>query len=338
MAETQQTAHADTNGTKKAPMANETVLQISEIEADYSWNARDKSRATSTNDHATDDEDKETPGILGLAASMETKGQDTPVDVRPHPTKKGMYSLMTGFRRFTAVSKLMADKKSVMFLNPGFIKVKVHANISEAEALELNLRENLLRENLIGCDLAYGVKRLHKQDPARTAKAMAISLGKSQPYINTLINIADKADDKVFAKWRALQTRAVSVEDMKEISELPKDKQDAEFDKRAAAKEVSEKGPNAWIATACKNAAKIGFQLGELEREGFITFSKKAEMGPEENVRSFVKFKVKTGNGKKVKAATERKIAAALMAGILRGKEPPPEVTTEEEEEDDGEE
>ena len=63
-----------------------------------------------------------------------------------------------------------------------------------------------------------------------------------------------------------------------------------------------------------------------------------AEMGPEENVRSFVKFKVKTGNGKKVKAATERKIAAALMAGILRGKEPPPEVTTEEEEEDDGEE
>ena len=311
--------------------AKSTVIQLDEITADYNWNCRSRTRATSESTHESlDDGDKETPGVTGIRDSFEVSGQDTEVDVRQ---KDGKYHLVTGFRRFTAAKLLQKDKKSILGLKPGEIRARDHGNMDEVAARSLNLRENVNRENLVGPDLAYGVKKLQEANKDVTAKQIAATLGKSNAHIQNLLNIGKKVKASVQTKWRESPVRAVSIADMLSIAELPEDKQEAEYERLASSKADVVKGPGAWKATARKNAEKLGFMLGELEREKFLKKMPNAEFA--DYIRNILKFKVKGSDGRKVGVAVEKSIAAACEAGYHKGLLPPEEKKAEAEEVDD---
>lgn len=312
-------------------MAKESVMLLDEITADYNWNCRSKTRATSESEHVSlDDGDPATPGVQGIRDSFELVGQDTPVDVRFDGKK---YHLVTGFRRYTAAKLLQKDKKTIAGLKIGEIRVKDHANMSEEDARSLNLRENVTRENLVGPDLAYGVKKLHEANKDVTAKQLAAKLGKSYAHMQNLLNIGKKVKASVQTKWRESPTRPISIADMLVVAELTEDKQEAEYDRLASTKAESTKGRDAWKMTAKKKAEAIGFMIGELEREKFLKKAPNATF--QDYIRNILKFKVKTPEGKKVGVNVEKAIATACEQGYMKGLQPPEIPETEPEEVDD---
>jgi len=106
-----------------------------------------------------------------LASSINTHGLLQPILVRP--AKAGGYEIVCGERRWRA-SKA-AGKDSI----PAHI-----VNLSDAEALELGVIENLQRENVHELDEALGYKALIKQDPALyTVETLAAKVGRSASYI-----------------------------------------------------------------------------------------------------------------------------------------------------------
>ena len=307
------------------------VVALADINADYSWNCRSKTRATADGTHINlDDGDTENPGIRGIADSFEIKGQDTPVDGYPDPKDSKKVRLVTGFRRFTAATLLAKDKKCIMGLPVGSIRVNMHPPMTEADARALNLRENVNRENLIGPDLAFGVRALMAADKSLTAKQIAASLGKGYSHINNLMKVAT-VKPLVFNTWRDAVTQAPTIAEMLTVAELAEDKQEAAYAALVAGKGEQTKGRNAWIATAVKTAKKTGMLLGNLERDGMLKLTPKVIF--EDFVRNAVSFKQKV-DGKKVSIKIDRKVADALSLGYQEGLKHP---AVEEKEEDEGE-
>ncbi len=292
------------------------TMQLADIKADYDWNCRSKVRAQfdgTTPDKV--DEDGETPGISGLADSLEIKGQDTEVDVRevrdPKDAKKVTIHLVTGFRRYTAACKLRdgKDKKTIMGLPHGAIRVKNHGVMSEEEARSLNLRENVNRQNLIGPDLAYGIKMLCKANPSLEGKQVAAAMGKSTSYCLGIMAMNKTLDPKVFTKWREAGTRVVPVAKMFEA--------------------VKAKGTQAatadWVEQAKIKANKLGKFLGELALGGFVTVNASFHDVDGKGggaIRNFVSFKTKTDKGEVVGKNVEREVAKAFEAGYKLGLTP----------------
>src|SRR6266568_8310890 len=117
--------------------------------------------------------------MIELAANIKTHGVLQPILVRPVP--RGGYEIVCGERRWRA-SKT-AGKDSI----PARI-----VNLSDAEALELGVIENVQRENIHELDEAIGYKALIKQDPALyTVETLAAKVGRSPKYIYGRLKLAE---------------------------------------------------------------------------------------------------------------------------------------------------
>jgi len=108
-----------------------------------------------------------------LAASIKEKGLLQPLLVRP---KGDMYELIAGERRFRASQ--MAGLKEI----PVLIR-----DISEREALEMALIENLQREDLNPIEEANGYKRLLEMD--LTQEAVAQAVGKARVTVTNALRL-----------------------------------------------------------------------------------------------------------------------------------------------------
>ena len=108
-----------------------------------------------------------------LSASIKDKGLLQPLLVRP---KGDMYELVAGERRFRASQ--MAGLKEL----PVLIK-----DISEREALEIALIENLQREDLNPIEEAEGYKRL--QDMGMTQEGVAQAVGKARVTVTNALRL-----------------------------------------------------------------------------------------------------------------------------------------------------
>ena len=66
--------------------------------------------------------------------------------MRPLEGKDGKFGLIAGFRRYSAVGMNAAKTPAVgsLGLQPGQIRVKVHAKLTEVDAILLNLDENVV--------------------------------------------------------------------------------------------------------------------------------------------------------------------------------------------------
>src|SRR5690606_30232315 len=84
-----------------------------------------------------------------LADSIRTLGILQPLIVRPHPTRSGCYEIIAGERRWRAAQQARLHEV------PALVR-----ELSDGEALEVALVENLQRENLSPVEEAEGYRRL----------------------------------------------------------------------------------------------------------------------------------------------------------------------------------
>jgi ParB/RepB/Spo0J family partition protein len=250
------------------------TLALKDIIADFAWNARSGDwRADSG---TPDDENKGEHTFENLVKSIQARGQDTPVTVRPSK-KAGKYELTAGFRRYAAIAKIGELTK-----NPNVTIKAVVKKQNDAEARAENIRENTARDELKGPDLAWSVHELWKLQAAGGAapsdSAIADEIGKSQPYVSKLLRIMKGVTTKVTDQWRASRV-AITVNEMASLVGKDKAEQEAEFKRiveskgGAAGGQGAGGGQNAWFDAAKKKAETLGALFGKLEKNELIDTS-----------------------------------------------------------------
>jgi ParB family chromosome partitioning protein len=119
-----------------------------------------------------------------LADSMKQQGMMQPVLLRPDPDTMGSFIIIAGERRIRAAH--LAGLTAV----PALI-----GEIDAAKAAEMQLVENIQREDLSVQDLAANVKKLY--DKHQALKPIAALTGKSLPWVSKHLAAATKLS------WRA---------------------------------------------------------------------------------------------------------------------------------------
>ena len=114
-------------------------------------------------------------GLEALACSIAENGILQPIIVRENSHKPGDFEIVAGERRWRACKLAGLGRIPAIVLE-----------LSDSQALELGLLENVQREDLTALDLAKGYQRLIS-DFGHSQESMARKLGKSRSHIaNTL--------------------------------------------------------------------------------------------------------------------------------------------------------
>ena len=113
--------------------------------------------------------------LTSLAESVRVQGLLQPILVRPHPQKPGEYEIVAGERRWRAAQKAQLHEVPVLV-----------RELSDGQALELALVENVQRQDLDPVEEAEGYHRLMAEF-GHSQEQLARAIGKSRPHIaNTL--------------------------------------------------------------------------------------------------------------------------------------------------------
>jgi ParB family transcriptional regulator, chromosome partitioning protein len=118
-----------------------------------------------------------------LADSIRQNGIMQPVVVRPSPKKKDQYEIIAGERRWRAAQ--LASLKEI----PVIIR-----DLTDKQALELALIENIQRQDLSPLDEANGYQRLIEEFDY-TQEELAGSVGKSRSHVANLLRLLSLPDD-----------------------------------------------------------------------------------------------------------------------------------------------
>ena len=146
------------------------------------------------------------PAVLELAESIKTHGVLQPVVARPHPKRKKKFDLRAGGRRHLA-----AGIAGLMEI-PCIVR-----ELTDQQALEVTVMENLQRQNLAPTEEAQGVQLL--LDRGWTAQIIADHIGKSPGWVvrrARLTNLSKRwrkvIDDpnKVFSAWPAANLEIIA--------------------------------------------------------------------------------------------------------------------------------
>ena len=119
--------------------------------------------------------DDETIG--DLVDSIRHKGIISPLVVRPHPTEPETYEIICGERRWRAGQRAGLHDVPV-----------VVRNLSDREALEVALVENLQREDLSPLEEADGYQRLMAEF-SHTQEELARAVGKSRSHVANMMRL-----------------------------------------------------------------------------------------------------------------------------------------------------
>jgi ParB family chromosome partitioning protein len=114
-------------------------------------------------------------GINALAQSIKKQGILQPLLVREIDTNK--YEIIAGERRYTAAKIINLDKVPVVVFN-----------VSNENALEIALIENLQRENLNPIEEAISIQRLQKEF-SLSQEDVALKLGKKRSTVANLLRV-----------------------------------------------------------------------------------------------------------------------------------------------------
>ena len=148
-----------------------------------------------------------------LADSIAQHGVLQPLLVRENADNSGIYEIIAGERRWRAAQKAQLHEVPVIVLT-----------ISDAEAFEIALIENLQREDLDPIEEAYGYQKLI-DDYNYTQEQLAENIGKSRSYIaNTtrLLQLPESVQKMVTdGKISAGHARAlITAENPEELAKL----------------------------------------------------------------------------------------------------------------------
>jgi len=112
-----------------------------------------------------------------LVASVREKGIVQPILVRPVPDSVNLFEIIAGERRWRAAQKAGLHD----------VPVVIH-EVSDKEALELAIIENVQRADLNPVEEARGYQRLI-DDHGYTQSAVADAIGKSRPHVANLLGL-----------------------------------------------------------------------------------------------------------------------------------------------------
>ncbi len=138
--------------------------------------------------HRTDDQQ-----LADLARSIAEKGVLQPILVRRHPDETNAYEIIAGERRWRAAQMVPLHEVPVVI-----------KDLSDQEALEIALIENLQREDLSPLEEAEGYRRL-MEEFANNQEDLAKAVGKSRPHVANTMRLLDLPDPvKVLVEDRKL--------------------------------------------------------------------------------------------------------------------------------------
>lgn len=297
------------------PNITPLAVPLARIHADHAWNAR------SGNYQESESDSDEGLGTLGIAESMAERGQDEPIDLRPHPMEHGQYLIIDGFRRFSAAEMLQKQGKQIKELPPAHILARIHQNISEADARLLNIAKGANRDNLKPADLAYGIGEALRI--GKPLDEITRNIGKSKTYVHSLSQLVNprKLNQKIFRRWRE-EGLPLTVNDLTlGVMRFPLDQQEAALKEtlaNAAPRAKNGKpvrGQGAWAQSASRHARELGWTLGRLVFMGVLP-SSAANINWVVAVKACCKlgYKKRGGEGTNVAATPEQLEAFAKSA------------------------
>lgn len=154
------------------------------------------------------------PEIIELAASIEKDGVIQPIMVRPHPSKKDMYQVIFGHRRFLASQ--LAGKETI----PANIRP-----VDDEQILEIQVTENLQRKDVHPMDeaVAYQKLMLHKK---YSVQELSARFSRTPEYITQRLKLndlvktlqADFKQDKMLLGHALLLCRLTPADQQKAIN------------------------------------------------------------------------------------------------------------------------
>ena len=274
-------------------------LKLSEIHVDRAWNARsgDWDKDVGTGPDSPDTgfagtfKDTEVNADVqgGTIGSIQKRGQDNAVIVRPNPDPKHAvkvpYMLVAGFRRYEAIRRLneqgiydKGDKVGIPGLPQGSIKAIIRQQ-TEQEAFITNASENTNRKDLRAPDTAYTVARIVGSGYTQSATAQA--LGITQVYVSRCNLLMTKLPSKVTKAWRAntmidgkTSAPELSIDAVTSLLPAPyakpgtpADECEARYDALCKAKigdKANKKKGAGWIKKSLSKATDVGTMLGTL--------------------------------------------------------------------------
>lgn len=233
---------------------NAKIVLLSDIEVDRTWNARSGDWDNLSPDAKDSDAEN---SFHDLVQSVRDKGVEDPIELRPNPNarSKRPYALVCGFRRYRAAE--IVGLESV----PALI-----GDMTESEAQERNIVENMARKGLKQADACFAVARLFRQLGNVTDQAVANRLALSNGYVAKLRKIGNLPTE-ITTAWR--EGRApVTVSEMNTLAqEHAKDPSKtaesfAELVKPSGASGGGTDDPHAKLKAEAK---ALGIKLGMLE-------------------------------------------------------------------------
>lgn len=121
--------------------------------------------------------------IEALAASIRAQGVLQPLLVRPHPDRAGEYEILAGERRWRAAQAAQLTEVPVLV-----------RDMTNREALEIALVENVQRQDLNAIEEAQGYQRLITEF-GHTQEEIARVTGKSRPHITNTLRLLNLPDE-----------------------------------------------------------------------------------------------------------------------------------------------
>lgn len=162
--------------------------------------------------------------IIELAESIKKKGLLQPITVTPssiyrdRPQEKnnfGGYDILFGHRRYMAY-KLLAEKAPVKY---GSIPAIVKTDVNEREIVEIQLIENIQRENISAVDLKNSLTELKNR--GQTHQQIATQLGKSLGYVKNLFSAIKTINENSDLEQFLEENEKITITDVREVQGLP---------------------------------------------------------------------------------------------------------------------
>ena len=110
--------------------------------------------------------------VVDLVRDIERHGLQQPIVIQPYSNGKYKYRIVSGHRRYTSFKVLKRD----------YIPCIINPDLTEAQALLLNLGENIHRKNLNILQEAMSLERLKMA--GMSVNEVAQELGKSHTWVN----------------------------------------------------------------------------------------------------------------------------------------------------------
>lgn len=120
--------------------------------------------------------------MASLVRSVRQSGILQPILVRPDPDRSGSYQIIAGERRWRAAQEAQLHEVPVLI-----------RELSDGEALEIALVENLQRQDLSPLEEANGYRRL-MEEFSHTQEALARAVGKSRSHVANTMRLLSLPD------------------------------------------------------------------------------------------------------------------------------------------------